>query len=427
MHAETVIPWGATMISKAGPYIPRDVCPMYAKHGQGGRFFDLDGNEFIDFNAALLAVNLGYGDPDVNAAVARQLQDGNLFSLSHTLEAEVAQLVTEMVPCAEMVMYGKNGSDVTSMAVRLARAITGRDHIACSSYHAWHDWYAGTTPLNQGVPRAVQELTHTFTYNSIESLHTLFRSYPGQIALVIMEPYTMELPRPGFLEEVQALTRANGALLCFDEVVTGFRLAIGGGQEAFGVTPDLACFGKALANGFPLTLLAGKQEYLQQLTGCLVAMTYAGELLALAAARATLEKIRREPVLQRIHQQGGRLLTAVKGTLERCVAAGAVTLGAHPALPMLRLNGGCGCTDGALRTLLMQEMADRGIFNSGLNSITYAHTDEDVDRLIQAYSEIAPLLEDALEKGDVSHLLRTAPLSLPFVPRKVALHGREGR
>ena len=243
-RAEALIPGASQTFSKGPNQFVRGASPLFLERGEGARVWDVDGNEYLDFTMALCAVSLGYADPDVNAAVARQLERGVLFTLAHPLEAEVAEQLCRLIPCAEMVRFGKNGSDVTSGAVRLARAFTGRDVIAACGYHGWQDWAIGPTTRNMGVPKAVRELTCTFTYNRIETLERIFDEHPGRVAAVIMEPVGIEPPRSGFLESVRELSSRRGALLIFDEIVTGFRLALGGAQEHFGVVPDLACFGK---------------------------------------------------------------------------------------------------------------------------------------------------------------------------------------
>ena len=222
--------------------------------GKGGHVWDVDGNEYVDFVNGLCAVTLGYDDADVTRAVKAQLEDGVIFTLPHPLEMQVAEAIVDMVPCAEMVRFGKNGSDVTAAAVRLARAFTGRDHVAVCGYHGWQDWYIGSTARNRGVPEAVRNLTHAFAYNDLESLRKMLAGHPGEVAAVILEPMNSQAPKDGFLEGVKELTHRHGALLVFDEVITGFRLANGGAQELFGVTPDLACFGKGVANGYPVSL-----------------------------------------------------------------------------------------------------------------------------------------------------------------------------
>ncbi|HUE19460.1 MAG TPA: aminotransferase class III-fold pyridoxal phosphate-dependent enzyme, partial [Stellaceae bacterium] len=262
-RALRVIPLGSQTFSKSFTQYPLGVSPYFIQRGKGGHVWDVDGNEYVDFVNGLCAVTLGYDDADVTRAVKAQLEDGVIFTLPHPLEMQVAEAIVDMVPCAEMVRFGKNGSDVTAAAVRLARAFTGRDHVAVCGYHGWQDWYIGSTARNRGVPEAVRRLTHGFTYNDLESLKRVLTEHSGDVAAVILEPMNSQAPKDGFLEGVKELAHRHGALLVFDEVITGFRFANGGAQEFFGVTPDLACFGKGVANGYPVSAIAGRADIMK--------------------------------------------------------------------------------------------------------------------------------------------------------------------
>ncbi len=263
LRALESIPLGSQTFSKSLTQYPRGASPYFLTHGRGSRVWDVDGNEYIDFVNGLASITLGYNDPDVNAAVKKQLEEGTIFSLAHPIETAVAEKIIEMVPCAEMVRFGKNGSDVTSGAVRLARAYTSRDHVAVSGYHGWQDWYIGSTARNKGVPQAVRALTHTFPYNDLPALQKLFDDLPDRIAAVILEPMNVYEPKERFLEQVKALAHERGALLIFDETITGFRYANGGAQALFGVTPDLATFGHRVANGVTLSLIDGRSDVMK--------------------------------------------------------------------------------------------------------------------------------------------------------------------
>src|SRR4030067_1193023 len=299
-RALKTIPLGSQTFSKSKTQYPRGVSPCFIARGKGSHVWDVDGNEYIDFVNSLAAVTLGYNDTEVTAAVRAQLEDGIIFSLPHPIEMQVAEKIVEMVPCAEMVRFGKNGPRATSGAVRLSRAYTGRDHVAVCGYHGWQDWYIGSTARNKGVPKATRDLTHTFTYNDIESLNKIFKEFPGQVAAVIMEPMNTTEPRDGFLGKVKELTHKNGAVFIFDETITGFRYANGGAQEYFGVTPDLATFGKGIANGYPLSVLAGRKDIMTLMEEVFFSFTFGGETLSLAASLATMSKLQKEPVLETI-------------------------------------------------------------------------------------------------------------------------------
>jgi len=256
-RAASVIPSQTQTFSKGPTQWVRGVCPAFLERGEGPYVWDVDGNRYLDYVMALGSVTLGYGAPEITDSVQNQIQQGANFSMMHPLEVVVSEKIRSLVPCAEMVRFGKNGSDATSGMVRAARAFTGRDRIACSGYHGWQDWYIGSTSRNKGVPRAVRNLTHPFEYNNLDSLRKILKEHPGEFALVVLEPYNISPPDKTFLEGVRDLAHQEGALLGFDEVITGFRVHPGGAQSLFGVTPDIAAFGKGIANGLPLSFVGG--------------------------------------------------------------------------------------------------------------------------------------------------------------------------
>ena len=266
------------------------VAPKYLRRGKGAWVWDVDGNEFLDMTMAVGPLVLGYAHPAVNDAIRLQLEEGITFSLPHPLEVEVAEALRDAVPGVEAVRFSKTGADVTSAAVRLARAFTGRDRIVCCGYHGWHDWYIAVTDRSRGVPAAIADLTSTFEYGDLDSLD---QALDGQTACVILEPAVFDPPPPGFLEGVRERCERNGSLLIFDEMWTGFRLALGGAQERFGVRCDLATFSKALANGMPLSALAGRADVMRLLDrDVFFFTTFGGEALSLAAAKATLAELK---------------------------------------------------------------------------------------------------------------------------------------
>ena len=288
-RAAGLIPALTQTLAKGPTQHVQGVAPAYLRRGQGCHVWDVDGNEYIDYTMGVGPLSLGYAYPAVDAAIQRQLADGITFSLMHPLEVALAERLHAILPNAEMVRYAKTGAEATSAAVRRARAYTGRDKVLCCGYHGWHDWYVSVLGRGAGVPQAVQDLVHTFAYNDPASLRA---AIDHDTACVILEPMTFELPRDGFLPEVQAICREHGALLIFDEMWTGFRLALGGAQQYFGVTPDLACYSKAIANGMPLAVLTGRAEVMRLLhEEVFFFSTFGGEALSLAAAMATLPGI----------------------------------------------------------------------------------------------------------------------------------------
>jgi glutamate-1-semialdehyde 2,1-aminomutase len=413
-RARATIPLGAQTFSKSITQFPYGVSPYFAKRAQGSRVWDLDGNEYIDFINALNAITLGYGDPDVNTAVAAQLADGTIYSLSHPLEAEVAELICELVPSAEMVRFGKNGSDATAGAIRVARAFTGRDHVFTCGYHGWQDWYIGSTGRNKGVPAATRALTHPFPYNDLSMLERALREYDGQVAAVILEPVNVIEPEPGFLHGLIDLTHKAGALVVFDEMITGFRLANGGAQELFGVKPDLTALGKGMANGFPLSAVCGRRDVMMEMEEVFFSFTMGGEVLSLAAAKACIEKIKREPVIKTMRERGIRILTGVKKLIDDNEMHAFVCASGHPSWSFLNFKDSNGTTAFEIKSLWLQEILQRGVLALGTHNISYAHSEADADRLLEVYEEVFPLLRDAVRNRVVRQCLKCEPLQPLF-------------
>lgn len=416
-RAERTIPLGTQTFSKSKTQYPFGVSPYFIERAQGSRVWDVDGNEYIDFVNALAAVTLGYGDSDVTEAVRRQLECGVVFSLAHTLEMEVAERIVAMVPCAEMVRFGKNGSDATAGAIRLARAFTGRDRVAVCGYHGWQDWYIGSTSRSLGVPEAVRSLTHAFAYNDLASLEQLMDQHSQQFAAVILEPMNLNFPAPGFLQGVKDLAHRHGALLVFDETITGFRLSNGGAQELFGVTPDLATFGKGIANGYPLSAVAGRADVMKLMEEVFFSFTMGGEALSLAAAKATLDKLQREPVTKTLAERGQYALDGTAALLRSAGMDRCITVSGHPSWGFLSFADAGGYSSFEIKTLFLQEMFARGILTLGTHNLSYACTEVDIERLLSAYREVFPLLSDAINNKAVKQYLHCEPLKPLFKVR----------
>jgi glutamate-1-semialdehyde 2,1-aminomutase len=413
-RAERTIPLGSQTFSKSRTQFPFGVSPYFVTRASGSRVWDVDGNEYIDFINSLCAVTLGYQDPDVTDAVTGQLQSGVIFSLPHTIEAEVAELICDMVPCAELVRFGKNGSDATAGAIRLARAHTGRDHVAVCGYHGWQDWYIGSTLRHRGVPQATRDLTHTFVYNDLDSLRVLLDKLPGGYAAVILEPMNTTEPAAGFLQGVKDLAQCHGALTIFDETITGFRFANGGAQELFGVTPDLATFGKGLANGYPVSALAGRRDVMKLMEEIFFSFTFGGEALSLAAARATLRKLRDQPVVATLRTRGSRLIGGIRERIAKHGLGDVLSVCGHPAWSFILFRDANGVSQWSTKTLFMQEVMERGILTFGSHNLSYAHSDADIDRLLAVYDEVFPLLRQGALEGRMARLLRCKPLEPLF-------------
>ena len=413
-RARKTIPLGAQTFSKSVTQYPLGVSPYFAAEAKGSQLTDVDGNTYTDFINALASVTLGYCDPDVDAAVVAQQKSGTIFSLSHALESEVAERIVAMVPCAEMVRFGKNGSDATAGAIRIARAFTGRDHVLSCGYHGWQDWYIGATARSKGVPEAVRNLTQTFPYNDLPALEAKLAELHGKVAAIILEPMNVFDPLPGYLEGVKKLAHAAGAVLVFDETITGFRFAKGGAQELFGVTPDLTALGKGLANGYPLSAVCGRREIMMEMEEVFFSFTMGGEALSLAAARAALDKIEREPVIETIAARGKAIAEGVRERIAKHDVADFMSSAGHPSWGFLLFADVPGVNAFEMKTLFLQEIFARGILSLGTHNISYAHSEADVAKLLSVYDEVFPILKDAVHNRAMRQYLRCEPLEPLF-------------
>lgn len=416
-RALKVIPLGTQTFSKSITQFAKGISPYFIEKAQGSKVWDIDGNEYTDFINSLCAVTLGYNDSDVTKAVKDMLENGSIFSLPHKIEVEVAEKIIEMIPCAESVRYGKNGSDVTAGAVRAARGFTGRDRVAICGYHGWQDWYIGSTTRDLGVPKATKELTHKFEYNNIESLNILFKEYPDQIACVIMEAMNVTKPNKNFLQDVKELTHKNGALFVIDEMITGFRYANGGAQEYFGVTPDLATFGKGVANGYPLSVVTGRADVMKVLGDAFFSFTFGGETLSLAASLAVMNKYQKMPVVETIKTQGQKVINGINEIITKNDAQNYFSVAGHPSWSFFLMKDTENYTSWQIKTLYMQEMLERGILTLSTHNISYAHSNNDIQNLLNAYEATIPILKDCIESKTLEKKLKAEPLKPLFKVR----------
>jgi len=389
------IPLASQTFSKSLTQYPRGVSPFFIEKGKGARIWDVDGNEYVDFVNSLAAVTLGYCDKDVDGAVHEQMKSGVTFSLPHKLEMEVAEKLIQIIPCAEKVRFAKNGTDATSAAVRIARAYTGKEHIAVCGYHGWQDWYIGSTTRDLGVPQSVKELTHKFEYNNIESLEKIFQE--RELACVIMEPMNVEYPKDGFLKGVKELAHKNNALFILDETITGFRYSLGGAQELFGVTPDLATFGKGMANGYPLSAVVGSNEVMQKVEDIFFSGTFGGETLSLAAASKIIDKYKKEQVIEHFSEVGSYLLEKLNQLINDKNLGDIFRTSGHPSWSFLHIKEQEKYNTFEIKTFFLQEMFKRGILTLGSHNISFSHTKEIVDQLLDVYTEVLPMVKENIK------------------------------
>jgi glutamate-1-semialdehyde 2,1-aminomutase len=416
-RALNVIPLGTQTFSKSYQQFPQNNSPLFLSHGKGSKVWDVDGNEYIDLISGLLPVILGYQDPDVNTAIKDQIDKGISFSLAHESEVELAEELVDIIPCAEMVRFGKNGSDATSAAIRLARAYTKRDHVIVCGYHGWHDWYITSTVRSNGVPKVVNQLTHTFVYNDIESLHELYKKYPNQIAAVILEPINHCLPENNFLERVKETAHQYGSLLIFDEVITGFRYSLGGAQKYFNVTPDLACFGKAMGNGMPISALVGRGKIMKLLEDVFVSSTFGGETLSIAAAIAVIKKMKNQPVLATIWERGRLLSNKVSNLISEFDLDSVFTLSGQPPWMILNINKLPGVSKELIKTIFMKEMIQREVLIQGSHNISYAHTSNDIEIVVDSYKAVLQYIADLIHNKSIGSINVGPPLKPIFTVR----------
>lgn len=418
-RALKVIPTGTQTFSKSRLQFPADA-PLYLSHGDGARVWDVDGNEFVDLVSALLPIVLGYRDADVDAAIRRQLAKGISFSLATEAETRLAEKLVEIIPAAEMVRFGKNGTDATSAAIRLARAATGRDRVAVGGYHGWQDWYIGSTTRKKGVPPAVQALTHSFAFGDLSSLQSVLEAHPGEFAAVILEPAGFIEPPDGYLAAVKALTHQHGAILVFDEIVTGFRTALGGAAEKYGVTPDLVALGKAMGNGMPIAAVAGRADILREMEEIFFSGTFGGEALSIAAALATIDKLATRDVPARLADIGTRL---ANGALERVAAAGltdTITMGGLPCWKIMAFRDHPGGSRDAIKTVFVREMLRRGVLLAASHNVTAAFTPADEQRVLDAWAGTTLVLREELDRGDLDARLGNDIIRPTFQVRKAS-------
>ena len=413
---ENRIPLASQTFSKSRTQYPPKISPLFVSHSLGCKTWDIDGNEYIDLVSSLAAVTLGYGDLQVNRAVSEQLALGVTLSLPGLLEYEVAHLINELVPSAEKIRFGKTGSDATTGAIRLARAFTNREHILIGGYHGWHDWNIGITSMNSGVPKSVQRLSHSFILNDIDSFENLISKFKDDIAAVILEPISYFSPTIEFLSYLRVRTQELGIILIFDETVTGFRVAPGGAQEFLGVTPDLTTFGKGIANGFPLSVLCGREDLMNLMDQVFFSGTFGGELLSLAAAKVVLTKVRDENVTGILSKIGSQLNLALSKIITDLDFKG-LSLSGHPSWQFLVWDDKEFKDLSKAKTLFMQEMFYQGVLILGSHNVTLAHNSEAIQKVTKSYANALEKLQRVESAQSYSENLFVEPLKPLFKVR----------
>lgn len=414
--AKRMIPGGSQLLSKRSEQFLPDQWPSYYQSARGTEVWDLDGRHYIDMS--LLGVGacpLGYADPDVDRAVKEAIDRGSMCTLNCPEEVELAETLIKLHPWAEMVRFARGGGEAMAIAVRVARARTGKDLVAFCGYHGWHDWFLAANLADdknldghllpglepKGVPRGLLGTALPFRYNQIEDLRNIIDHHSGDLAAVVMEPVRDHEPAPGFLDEVQELAEGAGALLVIDEVSAGFRLNTGGTHLVYGINPDIAVFAKGMSNGYPMAAIIGRGEAMSAAQETFISSTYWTERIGPVAALATIEKYRRCDVprhLIRIGQEVQDLWTRCAGEADLPLEVGGIPPLSHFAFVNKEAL--------LLQTVFTQLMLERGFLAGKAFYASYAHTDVHIDAYRDAVSDIFQEIADAFKRGIVADLLK---------------------
>jgi glutamate-1-semialdehyde 2,1-aminomutase len=403
-RALNVIMDGTQLYSKGPTINVKGVSPIYLQRGQGSHVWDVDGNEYIDYGMAVGSIALGYNHPKVKEAIARQLDDGTNFSIVHPTEVEAAEALCEIIPAAELVKFEKTGSAACSQCVRIARAYTSREIIIKGEYHGYHDWTMASTKRNAGIPKAMRDTVIFVDYGKLSEYERVFAEHPGEIAAIYTEPVILEPVETSYLQALKDLCHRNGALLIFDEVISGFRWDMGGAQKYYGVTPDLASFGKAIANGMPLSACVGRRDVMNAVKDkVFLSTTFGGETLSLAACVANIKTMQEENAITRIWEVGQQIQTN-SNEMARSLGIDIKCIGFAPRIDFL-FNDLDGRPSDEVRTLFLQELHKRGVLTGWAQFASAAHSAQDVEYTLAAFEDAMSICKTALHDGHWSQYL----------------------
>ena len=421
-RARQLVPGGTQLVTRRPLIFAAGVAPIYAQRGKGSRIWDADGTEYIDYGMSVSACILGYADGVVDEAVKERIDQGVIFSLNHELELELAELLTQRIPCAEMVRYAKGGGEACTIAVRIARGATGRDKVLFCGYHGWHDWFVagnlqagdalgqfmvltGIEPI--GVPKGLTGSAFGFPYGELSALERLLEQHRGEVACIMMEPMRSTLPPPGYLEGVRELATREHVALIFDEVTTGFRHGSGGIQELVGVVPDVAVFAKSISNGYPMGAVVGKRWVMEPAARMFISSTYWSDLVGITAALTTLREVERRDVPGRLAAFGERLQSGMREVLDEVRVP--VEIGGRPATPTFLFTEPDDPQETRKRSVLIsQELAKRGVLSSAAPHHSAAHSDADLSLTLEAFREALVVARDAIDRHAVDDVLEAS-------------------
>jgi len=408
-RAKRVVPGQTHTFSKGYYSYVEGIYPVFLESGKGSHVCDVDDNEYIDYILGIGPILLGYSYDIVNDKVISQIKQGTIFSMPHRSEVELAELMTKVVPFVDAAKFTKTGSDAVTAALRASRAITGKNKVAyCGGGGVWHDWFTSITSRNLGVPDFNKKLIKFFQYNDIESLKKIL-DLDKDVGTVIMEPMTSEFPKNGFLDDVKKTTHDHDALLIFDEVQTGFRMSLGGASEYFNVFPDLAAFGKGMANGYPLGAIAGSAEYMRIFDDIFYSTTFGGETASLVAGMATIEELKEKNILSSIYKNSLRFFELFnKLSVEHNLPIS--TIG-FPSRQFLLCKDNSGFESLLVKSLFCQEMAKNGILiGQGPIFHSYSHNEEDMAQTIDAAEKAMKVVKEGLSNNNIEKLLEGKPM-----------------
>ena len=407
----SLIPGGAHTYSKGDDQFSANA-PKVMFKGKGAYVWGEDNKKYLDWCMGLRSVSLGHCYPTVNKAVIKQVGEGTNFGRPHITEFILADLLKKTLLNVDMVKFAKNGSTVTSAATKLARAYTGRKYIVLCGSHpffSYDDWAMGTTVCDSGIPREIKELTLSFKYNDIESLENLFKKFPGEIACVIMEAVTTEPPKDNFLLKVQKIVKDSGSLLIIDEMITGFRFSQQGAQRLYGLKPDLTTYGKGIANGYSLAVLAGRKE-IMELGGLLhkkervflISTTHGAETIGLAAAIATIKEMKLKKVQDHYWRMGKMLKIGLISLVKKHKLENFVDIvGFEPNLSM-NFKDKDNSTSFLLKTIFLQEVVKGGILFQGYFAISYSHKQKEIIKTLKVFDIALAVYREALEESKIN-------------------------
>lgn len=363
--------------------------PFCFKKGKGSYSWDVDGNKYLDFHMSLGSIILGYSNESVNTAAKMQLSKGMTFSLMNNLEVEVAEKLKKMIPSAEMVRFGKNGSDVLAAAVRLARYITKKDKVVSCGWHGIHDWSLANTSRNYGIPSEIRNLSLKFEFNNIQSLENIIKKNKTNISCIVMDLCAKYYPEKNFLRRVKEIAKKNKIILIFDEIITGFRIHPGGAQKYFGVTPDLSCFGKGIANGFPLAALVGKKKYMKKANDLFYSLTFAGESVSLAAASKTLDIYKNIKLSKELKSKGIFLIKSMQRSIDFYKLEKVVKISGMPCRPIISINNTKKINKTKnLHHYMIREFLNKNILYNGSIFVCKTHTKKELQYFSKCFHEI---------------------------------------